>query len=237
MRSILLYHLMPATYWQDLTRSLLGRVPHDAIAIHVAMPWYKWPRRKAIERWLRAIPKVQTVLFSMNSRRRGESIGFDRLRREIDLSGFQIATYIHSKGVSRRRKNTQPIRDWTEAMRYFVVERHDLCIEAFRSGKSLYGIDLMTYVPNSDQDRERFADTHFVYAGNFVSINLEHLRAAFSAAACAPHYYGVERFWGKLCHKAQAHSAHQCSVDHYNEAYPPERYRMAERQPSQAFRC
>jgi hypothetical protein len=223
-RSILLYNLFPRTTWKEVTRSLLATVPHDEIAVHVTLPWYAIAKRPFIARHLRQYPKITRIFYSINSRRKGESVGFEKLRRRIDFSPYAVATYIHSKGTSRKRKNTAPVRDWTELMRYFTVERLDLCTEAFGRGYALFGVELSTHVWTDIAPREMFPDTRFIYQGNFVCVNLHAVREEFLTYPCKPHYYALERFWGTLCPLEKAYCAHRSTVDHYTDPYPRERY-------------
>jgi hypothetical protein len=222
MRSVLFYNLYPKYIWRSVTNKLLSNVPHDAIIVHVTMPIYAWIYQPYIKYYLKRFTKVEQIIFSRNIKKQGETIGFNKIRKMNPFDGYDIITYIHSKGTSKRRKNTQPIKDWTEMMRYFVVERLDLCKQAFANGYYLYGVELSNHL--SEQARIEFPDVKFIFDGNFVSINNKVLKQQFLETPCRKTYYGVERFWSGLCDKEKAYCPHYSNVDHYNDPYPPSMY-------------
>ena len=189
------------------------------------MPFYAWPFLLVIKKYLRQFDKVDQIFFSANSRKEGESKGFNKMRFKIDFKDHEIITYTHSKGTSSRHKNTIPVRDWTELMRYFVIERLDLCKKAFQEGYYLYGVELSNHI--DEQGRIEFPETKFIYDGNFVSVNYKALSKQFKYFPCRKHYYGVERFWGQLCQKEKAFCAHSSNTDHYDRPYPPSNYRTS----------
>jgi hypothetical protein len=220
VKSILIYNLFPKTRWKEITRSILGAVPHDSIAVHISLPPHYLPILTGIKEHLRDnFPKIHSIFWSYNSRKLGESRGFNVLRKHVDFSEFDIVTYAHSKGSSSKRKHTDPVRDWTELMRYFVIERHDLCTDAFEKGMELYGVNLQPV------RREDFPEITFHYSGTFVSCNLGRIREKFLSAPCAQNYFGVEMFWGSLTDLSHAACAHSSDVNHYDTCYPPARYR------------
>ncbi|MCB1199969.1 MAG: hypothetical protein KDK41_04945 [Leptospiraceae bacterium] len=227
MKSVLLYNLCPLNNWEELTLALLSDHNHDKLYIHVSMPLknYLGFRKKSILDKLAKYTEPTNIFFSKNVRKKGESIGFNKFRTFIDFDSFNIATYIHSKGVSKRKYKSQNVRDWTMMMHYFLIERHDLCKQAFKKGYHLYGCNLML---NSDLDNGApplLLKTPFLYSGNFVSINLDILRDRFLSNICAPDYYGPEAFWGKLTKLEKAYIAHKSPIsNHYQESYPREMY-------------
>ncbi len=225
MKSVLFYNLFPKNSWKEITASILSNVPHDEIIVHVSMPLSAWMNIISIRNELSKYHKVIKVFFSQNSKSRGETVGFDKVRRKFDFSQYDIFTYAHSKGSSRKRKNTPPIKDWAELMRYFVVEKLDLCSEAFNNGFWFYGINKSRNIYcKNDLEEKMYENVSFIYEGNFVSINLAAIRDRFLTEPCLPVYYGLERFWGKLGPTEKAFSAHQSTVDHYLQRYPSERY-------------
>ena len=226
MKAVLLYNLFPRTIWKQVTSKILSHVPHDSIVIHVTMPFYAWLYIPFIKKYLKKFDKVDQIIFSPNYKKRGESIGFEKFRKKVSFENFDIITYVHSKGTSRKRKNTKPIEDWTELMRYFVVERLDLCEKAFNNGYYLYGVDLSDII--SRLKKYEGVDTKFLYQGNFVSLNKKLLGEKFLTTPCHAHYYGVERFWGNLCNMEKAFCVYYSNSDHYQFPYPPELYKNKE---------
>ncbi len=224
-KSVLLYNLYPLNYWKQITDILLSNVVHNDIFVHINIPKRNPIQAFVAHRYLRKNKKVRGIYYSLNFKFRGESVGFEVLRKKIDFRNYDFASYIHSKGSSRKRKDTQPIKDWTELLRYFVVERLDLAVHAFEKGYCLYGVNISEKVLKDKEGFEIFPESKFLYQGNFVTINLKKIRNKFLASACRVHYYGLEMFWGSLCSFDQAYSAHQSTMDHYQEEYPPNKYK------------
>ncbi len=221
MKAVLLYNLYPKTNWKAVTEKLLSHVPHDNIIVHVAMPWYAWVLQPGIKKFLSCFPKISIVIFSANIKGQGESVGFSKLKK-LPLNDYDIITYVHSKGTSKKSKHTGQIKDWTELMRYFVIERLDLCKDAFAKGYWLYGANLSRSI--SDEVKKKCPGARFHYSGNFVSMNNRTLGEKFISTECSKSYYGVEFFWGTLCEPGKAFCVHESNVDHYHDFYPPEKY-------------
>lgn len=220
-KNILLYNLYPKSYWKELTLKLLRNIPHDDIAVNVSLD--KWDRllnKGRIEKALYDIPKVRNVYYTENIPSLGEVSGFDNMRKNIDFSGYDIVTYMHSKGVTKP-KNAY-IKDWVELMRYFQVEKFDLCRKVFNEGYILYGVKLAKYEGGERKLTYKYCD--FWYGGTFVSCNLTLAREKFLNTPCPQDYYGVEAFWGNLCPIDKAYCAHQ-TPSLYDQAYPEELYK------------
>jgi hypothetical protein len=222
MTSVLLYNLYAKTNWKAVTTNLISNVPHDTVIIHVSLPWYALPSKYSIQKFLCRFEKVSRIVFSINRKKRGETIGFKKFQA-MALQQYDIVTYIHSKGTSKKSKHNKAIQDWTALMHYFVVERLDLCKAAFEKGHLLYGVNLSTHIAAGVKEQIPLA--HFHYSGNFVSFNNKILGEKFATTPCGNSYYGVEFFWGQLCPIHLAYNAHTSNVNHYNETYPPEKYR------------
>lgn len=220
MRSVLIYHVYISRNWKSVTDKILNNAPHDEIVVNVSIDWYKLPLLSAAIRHLSSIPKVANVFYTINNRKFPEAKGFDNLRRKVDFSKYDLLTYAHGKGVSKRPN--QNIADWVELMRYFVIERLDLCKRAFADNYLLYGVNIGVYKPGDKRyGPYKFSDFH--YSGNFASINLTQLRDKFLSTPCDTDYFGVEGFWGKLCDLEKAYCAHFSSPNisnHYEQRYP-----------------
>lgn len=226
MKSVILYHLYPKNNWKEVTSDLLSLTSHEAIFVSVSIDFFDGLfNRNAIERFLKTIPKVQQVFFTKNNKQLGEVSGFNRLRQELDFSVWDVVTYLHSKGVTK--PDNECIKDWVQLMKYFVIERHDICLQAFENGFALYGCNLGTFQEGAERVGPfRFSDFH--YSGNFVSVNLNLVRKEFLTTPCDKDYYGVEAFWGKLCPRSKAFNAHYSGAhisNHYKERYPSKFYK------------
>jgi hypothetical protein len=221
MSSILLYNLFPKSYWKELTTQLLSNVPHDSIIVNVTLDKWDWLfRKKTIEKFLRKNSKVSHVYFTRNNSLLGEVVGFENMRKKIDFSSVGIVTYMHSKGVTKPKNKN--IRDWVELMRYFQIEKFDLCKEKFAEGYILYGVKLARY--QGGERIKTYKHCDFWYGGTFVSCNLQLVRNKFLTTPCPQDYYGVEGFWGNLCTIESAFSAHE-APSLYDQPYPEENYK------------
>ncbi|NJL12524.1 MAG: hypothetical protein HC913_05680 [Microscillaceae bacterium] len=225
MNSILLYNLYPKNHWKPLTAQLLKDVPHTHIAINVTLDfWDKIFKKNSIRLFLTSIPKVKFILFTENDTKLGETKGFEHFRKQINFNDYGIATYIHSKGVTK--PNNPNINDWVEMMRYFQIDRFDLCQEVFREGYQLYGVNLGKYSGGEKYGPFKFSDFHF--SGTFVSVNLNLLKDKFLNTPIDKDYFGIEGFFGKLCPYEKAFCAHDSGEiinNHYHEPYPSEIYK------------
>ena len=219
-KSILLYNLYPLNNWRQITELMFANVPHDDIMVHINIPKRNPINALRAYQYLKKYKKVKNLYWSLNFKSKGESIGFNVFRNKIDFKTYDIASYIHSKGSSRKRKDTQPIKDWTELLRYFVVERLDLARSAFENGYYLYGVNLLEEHMKDRAGNFMFPESKFHFSGNFVTINLKELRNEFLAVKCHSHYYGAEVFWGTLSKIEKAFCVHQSNVYHYQDLYP-----------------
>ena len=220
-KSVLLYHLYPKSYWKELTLKLLSNIPHNDIFIHVSLDWMdKLFRQKQIRKFLLQIPKVKEIYFSDNDKKLGEVIGFNLLKTKIDFTSFSLLTYMHSKGVTK--PDNKNISDWVELMRYFQMDKFDLCKKAFSEGYCLYGVKLAKY--NGGERMLAYKHCDYWYGGNFVSCNLDLLREKFISTPIAKDYYGLEGFWGNLCPVEKAYSAHETG-SLYDTPYPEHLYK------------
>jgi len=224
-KSVLLYNLYPQFNWKNITDTLFTNVAHDHIYVHINIP--KRNPIKALQAffYLKKHVKVKDIYFSINMKFKGESKGFEVFRKKINFNNYEIASYTHSKGSSRKRKNTKPIKDWTKLLHYFIIERLDLSQVAFDKGYFLSGVNLKNTHLNNKDGSPLFPESKFHYSGNFVTINLKKLQKEFLNTSCRPHYYGVEVFWGTLCDKEKAYSLHQSNVNHYQNNYPESNYK------------
>lgn len=226
MKSIIFYNLYPKNHWKKLTHFLLSNVPHDVIIINVTLD--KWDRlfhKKSITRFLNEIPKVTTVYFSENSKY-GEVPGFEKMRKNTDLSDFGILTYLHSKGVTKPEKYDN-INDWIKLMHYFLIDKFECCKDVFNNNYALYGVNKSGY--NADSHYGPFQFSRFHYSGNFVSVNLNMVKDKFNNTPIERDYFGIEGFFGKLCEYNQAYNAHDSGANniqsHYFEPYPEKLYK------------
>jgi len=229
MESLLLYNLYPKNNWKDVTRTILLNVPfHNSIIVNVTLDKFDYylKRHKYIERYLKKkYKKIDKIVYSLNDKKLGEVVGFNKLREAIDYDRFDIVTYTHSKGVTKPKNNN--IQDWVKMMTYFLIERHDLCLRSFDEGYVLYGTQLSKY--NYDRVRQRtYKYCDYWYAGTFVSVNIKKIKKEFISTNCPENYYGVEAFFGNLSPVDIAYCAHKSPFPLYKLPYPKENYLIDE---------
>ena len=223
--SVLLYHVYLMNNWESITIKLLKNVPHDDIYVNINIDLINvWKVLHAMN-WLKRHKKVKKVFFTINSKTEGEVLGFKKLCSAIQNKNYSLLTYMHGKGVTK--PNNKNIQDWVELMRYFLIERMDLCLEAFTKGYKLYGINMGQYKEGEEKyGPYRFSSFHF--SGNFVTVNLKLLNNEFFSTPVDKDYFGVESFWGKLCSVNDVccpHISGENIKNHYLEPYPVNLYK------------
>ncbi len=226
--SVLLYHIYIVNNWKAVTRALLQNVPHDDIYINVNIDMLNIWKIAYVTYKLKKIQKVKKIIYTINSKTEAESRGFKKLRSEIKDKDYALVTYIHGKGVTKPKNDN--IKDWVELMRYFIIDRMDLCTAAFSSGYKLYGVNLGQY-KEVDVKYGPYKFSLFHFSGNFVTVNLELFNNEFFSTPIDNDYFGVEGFWGKLCNVNDVYCPHISGVNiknHYLERYPEEWYKTDE---------
>lgn len=223
--SVLLYHIYIVNNWKATSENLLKDVPHDDIYINVNIDLlYIWKLPYVIF-CFKQFDKVRKITFTLNSKTQAEVRGFKRLRSAVLNKGYALATYIHGKGVTKPRNKN--IQDWVELMRYFIMERMDLCLDAFSKGSKLYGVNIGEY--NAGEEKYGpYRHSSFHFSGNFVTVNLKMLNVEFFQTPLDEDYFGVEGFWGKLCTSTEAYCPHISGkniTNHYREPYPASLYK------------
>lgn len=223
--ALLFHHLFPKHSWKRVTSSILRSVPHDATIVHIAVPPLALFRLSWIIRWLKGtFPKIARILWSVNSSTAAESRGFEASRNTVDLKEYGVLTYAHSNGTSRRRKDTQPIRDWTEMVPYFTIERLASARLSFEEGYLFAGVILNRTFHIQKGEERIYQKCAFIYEGNFVTMNLNGLRDRLRTTPCPQRHYELERYLGMLCGIEQAFVLYDSNpFDHYNQPYPPSR--------------
>lgn len=223
MKSVLLYNLYLVNNWHQVTEELLSYIPQDDLYVNINFDWrYSFQIPKAIL-LLKKQKKLKKIFFSTNHASLGEVKGFENFRYKIDFSGYAIATYIHSKGVTK--PNNKNVAAWRELMRYFVLEKFDETIKVFNEGYFLYGAILAQNIKdNILKNNNKLGVSHW-YRGTFVSINLDKLRNEFLTKNISKNFYGIEAFFGSLCDFNKCFNAHSVNISLYENEYNPEYYK------------
>ena len=224
--SILFYHVFAINNWEGVTEHLLQHVPQDHIAVNINVTKRYLLNGLKAYWYFRKIKKVKYIYFTYNKRSYPEAHSFEKMRTRVPLSRYDILTYMHSKGVTR--PENKPVEAWREFMRYFIMDRFDDAIDAFKKGYILYGSKLRRYNESEFGPRAHtYQYCDFWYGGNFVTVNLEKVRDKFVQTPLMKNYFGVEAFWEKLCDIEKAYNAHKglSQLNLYKELITPDMYR------------
>lgn len=218
MSKVLLFHIFPINTWKNVSDRLLAHVPHEDIFVHVSID-PELNNQEEVRSYLSAFPKVRSVFYSINSAH-PEVDAMETFRANINFHQYSILTYMHTKGVTK--PESQNIEDWTELMRYFVLDKMNLCEKAFKRGYLLYGVNK---TPESG-NQGHFKGIDFFYAGNFISVNLTaEVVQKIKTLPLPMEYYGLEGFWGKLCTNQQAYNVFYSRINHYVTPFPAYLYK------------
>lgn len=208
MTKILLYHIYPINQWRDITEILFKELPFDKVVVHVSLPNDGSISKQELESYFQKYG-VHDFLYTAN-RGIGEVDAMINFVRSVEMKGFDILTYMHCKGVTK--PDNKHILSWTKLMRYFIIEKMDICKKAFKKGYVTCGINKS--VPN--QKDEGFHGCSFFYEGNFVSLNLKKVDLKKAVEEHLEHtYYGLEGFWGKLCDYELGFTMFNSGINHY----------------------
>lgn len=220
-KDVLLYNVYIVNHWKSITTQLLSGIPHEDLLINVSVDWYKIWKFPFIYFWFCKRYKPTRIIISINSHKYPEAKAFIKLRKYVDINCHSILTYMHGKGVTK--PNNPYIKDWVELMRYFIIDKYELCIDAFSHGFKLYGINLHLTPEGEKFGPYEFSEFHF--SGNFVSVNLELIGEKFFSTSIDKSYFGLEGFWGKLCSKNEVFCPFYSEVNHYHTAFPETLYK------------
>ncbi len=220
-QALLYYHVFAINNWKEISNKLLADLPHDSVVVHIS-----FTKRYVLEllkayRYFSRQDKVVKIFISYNNKY-PEVAGFNKFRRNVDLSKYEVLSYMHSKGVTK--PDNRCVADWREYMRYFLVERHEECLNLFRNKEyCLYGVNLCKIAEGDIRFGPKL-HSDFWYRGNFVTVNLNLLLDKVLHTKIDEDYYGMEGFWGKLCEYEKAYSAHNSGISHYDNRYGKEKY-------------
>ena len=220
MKEVLLFHVFPINNWKSVSQNLLSNVPHDDVYIHVSFHQHLTVTASEINSFFYSIKKVKHIYYSQNSNH-PEVDAFNTFKSNIDLTQYSLLTYMHAKGVTK--PESQNIADWTELMRYFIMDRMSNCRKAFANGYLLYGVN-KTREPKNKEGY--FKEVDYFYAGNFVSVKLTpDVTMNIKSLPIIMNYYGLEGFWGKLSPGKLAFNAFHSRINHYTSPFPASFYK------------
>lgn len=219
MNKILLYHIYPINNWREITDYLFQKLPFETIIVHVSLPVDGSTTEKQIEEYFKKY-KIDKFIYSQNSGL-GEVDAIYCLIETQDLVGYDILTYMHCKGVTKPVDTN--VFNWTKLMRYFIIEKMDVCEKVFKKGYATFGVNKS--IPDENMINH-FIGSNFIYEGNFVSINLKKIKLNKSVLEehLEKSYYGVEALWGKLCKFQDGYTMFNSGINHYLDSVPEDRY-------------
>jgi len=121
--------------------------------------------------------------------------------------------YLHTKGNSYSHE-TQQIKDWTNMMLYFLVEKYTVCIDKLNSDYDTIGCNYNECVNE--------IPSH--YSGNFWWSKSDYIRSLPLLDETNPSKTEPE-FW-LFKNNPKAYAAHSSKVNHYFETYSQDKYRF-----------
>lgn len=222
-KKVLLYHLYPVNNWKEISDHLFKNIPHDKVFVHVSIPINEEEEfvMNEVKLFFSKYKYDISFLLSKNSAHPevDAMISFIENHTCID---YKVLTYMHSKGVTKPENPN--IKDWVELMRYFIIDRMDICEKAFRKGYITYGVNKSLPDPKSPG----FINSTYFYEGNFVSVNLAKVKdfGLQVVEKVEKNYYGLEGLWGKLCKPNLAYSPFNSGVNHYLSPFPERIYKV-----------
>lgn len=223
MKSVLLYNLYLVNNWKEVTSQILQNIPQDDVYVNINFDWrYSFHIVKALI-FLKKYKKIKHIFFSSNHAKLGEVKGFENFRKNINFNQYNIATYTHSKGVTK--PNNKNVAAWREVMRYFVMDKFNDTINVFNSNYALYGVALSQNIKNGVVEKNETLNVSHWYRGTFVSINLKKIRNAFLTTPIQQNFYGIEAFFGDLCSFEECYNAHEINISLYNNYYSEDLYK------------
>lgn len=209
MKTVLLYHIYPINNWQEITTFLFQKLPFQRIVVHVSLPDNNDDYKQLLEDYFKRYP-VDEILYTLNSGK-GEVDALKSFVQTQDLREFDTLTYMHCKGVTK--PGNYNVLAWTRLMRYFIIEKMDVCEKAFKKGFVTFGVNKS--IPSA-MGEEGFRNSNFFYEGNFISVNLKKVDLAKALIIHLEEcYYGLEGFWGKLCTYQEGYSPFDSGINHY----------------------
>lgn len=135
-----------------------------------------------------------------------------RLIHALCITTDCFVLYLHSKGVSKRGQVRQRMDDWRNYMEYFIIEKHQVCIEALRTHDTC-GVNWKNRpYPH--------------YSGNFWWARSDYIRTLPSVDRLKTRRRHQAEAWLGKNLSIRAKNLFQSGVDHYQKRYPEWRYRI-----------
>ncbi|QQR96709.1 MAG: hypothetical protein IPK18_07205 [Sphingobacteriales bacterium] len=223
MKTILFYNLYCVNNWLYITKDIFQYIPQDDVVVNINFDIKTFYRAIFAYMFFLKQKKVKKILITVNSRTLGEVKGLQKFRKQFNLDKYNILTYAHAKGVTK--PNHKGVADWREVMRYFIFDRFEDTIGAFKDGYYLYGAMLSQNKVNGEiVNQEKLGVSHW-YRGTFVSVNLSYLRNEFKNKPIQQNYLGSEAFFGSLCNFEKCYNAHSIEMSLYQNEYPENLYK------------
>ena len=133
-----------------------------------------------------------------------ENPTINKLRKFAELNPDSYILYLHTKGNSYDTER-QSIKDWTDMMLYFLVEKYDKCTSQMVSGFDTVGCN--------------YSEVHHNhYSGNFWWAKSSYIKTLNFLNEDVPSKMAPE-FW-VLQNRPNKYTIHSSGVDHYYTLYP-----------------
>lgn len=171
-----------------------------------------------------------SVIFHSSNVRIYERKCLELLREHACKEDFKVL-YIHSKGVSKQRREGY-ISDWVDLMIYFNIERHQDCIKILDE-HDCCGVNLIKINTANDLKHVSGSMCTDHFSGNFWWAASKYLQRL--PATVGPKYLDPE-VWIAQASVKNMYSFWQSGVVHYNQRYPRTMY-VGKQQAPHIIKC
>ena len=161
------------------------------------------PEKEKIKEELKFYNKVETFI-KPNSETEADTL---KMIQQYSKNNNGKVLYLHSKGVTKpKHKN---IQDWTNLMEYFLIEKHESCIQALDS----HDVCGVNYLPGKP---------HF--SGNFWWSTTKHINRLIELKAEKIDRLYCEYWLFDIQDTIKRKEIYNSGINHYCNPYPREKY-------------
>lgn len=161
------------------------------------------PEKEKLKQDLSFFHKVETFL-KPNKETEADTL---KMIQNYCKSNSGKILYIHSKGVTK--PNNKNIQDWVNLMEYFLIEKHEKCLEAL-DNHDVCGVN---YLPSKPH-----------YSGNFWWANSKHINRLRELKAEKIDRLYCEYWLFDIQDTIKRKEIYNSGLDHYKNSYPREKY-------------
>ena len=204
--NLIYFHICCINNWRDIVQKLFNKI-HESGLYNKIDEIRCVVLGKDYDETMFQDPKIK-IIYKSDDTSLYEFKIMELIYDDSQKEDFNVL-YIHSKGISDVRKEAQVqanIRDWVDMMIYYLIDKHEKCLEKLQEYDAV-GVNLI-----SDP-------VHF--SGNFWWSKAGHIKTLgpiIDRSYNGPEFYITSKADGKYF------SLWNSNVWHYGTPYPPEKY-------------